>query len=57
MFSSWSVFESLVRAAVAMEDPPNLTAVGQPQILVGRHQTGGEDGTEVVHQDLKPTNG
>lgn len=42
-----------------MHNPPNLPFVGTPMhhatALWGRQ--GGRDGTEVVHQDLKPSNG
>ncbi|KAF1347612.1 kinase-like domain-containing protein [Delphinella strobiligena] len=54
----WCVFEGLVRAAIAMHHPPNRPFIGTPM----HHATadgaghGGRGGTEVVHQDLKPSN-
>ena len=51
--SRWHVFESLARAACAMQHPPQLAAFGTPINNVG----GGMGGNEIIHQDLKPSNG
>lgn len=58
-YCRWCVFEGLVRAAISMHNPPNLPFIGTPMhhptALWGRQ--GGRNGSEVVHQDLKPSNG
>lgn len=49
--NSWCVFETLASAAEDMRDPPSLDAIGRPT-----GNSGGNDGTEIIHQDLKPSN-
>ena len=46
----------MAKAALAMESPPNLIAVGKPTGLV-QDSLGGDNGTQIVHQDIKPENG